>query len=90
MVGKGFAKYMRRSPMSDAEITQALRWIQAEIEGILNGDEPLPVPASSAEHLDEVNAEQVALDFDLPAFVPAENSRLVPADELNLLTGEKR
>lgn len=44
MVGKGFAKYLRRSPMSDVEITQALQWIQQEISGILNGDEPVPLP----------------------------------------------
>jgi len=44
MVGKGFAKYLRRSPLSDDEIVSALTWIQGEIAAILNGSDSLPIP----------------------------------------------
>lgn len=73
MFGKGFAKYLRRSPLSDEELVTALTWIRDEVDSIINGTDSLPIPDMPASVVMPNGGHVASLPSltDLEPFMPA-------------------
>lgn len=59
MVSRGFAKHLRRNPLSDHELTEALTFGQMLINSILHGDGPVVIDAETVD----LGTEPVLMPF---------------------------